>query len=177
MNVTRALLSNSKILKRNVEFKEIFKPRWFLESPNYSRMPLWRRFFEGQYTNGSFLFFGNAWTSMFAFAFMLWFSRIFDPPPLERVDKYWLNSPKFRILSAFYNEGKRPGVKISLMTYEARYFYRGIDHPFTINEIKDLWFKLRENYLIESIPAIQYPHVFRQYNNVSTPADLHVHLH
>lgn len=83
-------------------------------------------------------------------------------------------SAKFRILSAFHNPGKRPGLKISLMTYEARYFYRGLDHPFSLNEIKDFLFKLRENYLINTYEGIQFPFVFRQFNRVQTPGTLEV---
>ncbi|UKJ90252.2 hypothetical protein MACJ_001184 [Theileria orientalis] len=100
-----------------------------------------------------------------------------DPPPLERLDRYWLNSPKFRILSAYYNSGKRPAAKIALMTYEVRYFNRGLDHPFTMNEVKDFLFKMKENYLIENHPGVQYPNVFRQHSNVKTPATLTVNLH
>lgn len=163
-------------LDRNIEMNEILHPRWVLEPPNYVRQPLWRQFWEAQFNNRSFFFFGNAWTSAAAFAAFLWWSRIFDPPPKERLDRYWLNSPKFRILSAFHNQGKRPALKISLMTYEARYFYRGLDHPFSLNEIKDFLFKLRENYLVNKYQGIQFPFVFRQFNRVSTPGTLAVHL-
>lgn len=152
-------------------------PRWVLETPNYSRTPLWRQFFESQFASRNFFFCGSAWTAIASFAFFMWYSRIFDPPPNERLDRYWLNSPKFRILSAYYNPGKRPGAKISQMTYDSRYFHKGKDHPFAINEIKDYLFKLRENYLIESHPGVQYPNVFRQHRNVKTPATFQVHLH
>ncbi|OEH80037.1 transmembrane protein [Cyclospora cayetanensis] len=163
-------------LERNIKMNEIMHPRWVLEPPNYVRQPLWRQWWEAQFSNRSFFFFGNAWTSAAAFAAFLWWSRVFDPPPMERLDRYWLNSPKFRILSAFHNPGKRPALKISLMTYEARYFYRGLDHPFSLNEIKDFLFKLRENYLINTFQGIQFPFVFRQFNRVSTPGTLAVHL-
>lgn len=163
-------------LDKNIEMKEILTPRWVIEPPNYLRQPLWKQFWEAQFANRSFLFFGNAWTSAAAFAALLWWSRVFDPPPKERLDRYWLNSPKFRILSAFHNQGKRPALKISLMTYEARYFYRGLDHPFSLNEIKDFLFKLRENYLVNTYNGIQFPFVFRQFNRVSTPGTLAVHV-
>ncbi|AFZ79128.1 hypothetical protein BEWA_019740 [Theileria equi strain WA] len=166
-----------QILRRNVSFGEVIKPKWVLEPPNYTRTPLWRQFFETQFSSRNFFIFGSTWAAITSFGFLMWYSRVFDPPPLERLDKYWLNSPKFRILSAFYNQGKRPGAKISLMTYEVRYFDRGHDHPFTINEVKDFLFKVKENYLIENHPGVQYPHVFRQHSNVKTPATLHVNLH
>ncbi|KAF8820995.1 hypothetical protein IE077_002582 [Cardiosporidium cionae] len=166
--------SPSSLLSRNIPLKEILPLRWLLESPNYLRIPLWKQYWEAQFANRSFFFFGNAWTAPVSFAFFLWASRIFDPPPKERLDKYWFNSPKFRILSAFHNPGKRPAVKISLMTYEVRYFNRGLDHPFSLNEIKDFWYKIKENYLIEKHPGVQFPYVFRQFNNVKTPGVLKV---
>ncbi|PFH32065.1 hypothetical protein BESB_020060 [Besnoitia besnoiti] len=162
-------------LERNVPMKEILQPLWVLEPPNFLRRPVWRQFWEAQFANRSFFFFGNAWTSAAAFALFIWWSRVFDPPPKERLDRYWLNSPKFRILSAFHNPGKRPGLKISLMTYEARYCFRGLDHPFTLNEMKDFLYKLREQYLVHKYTGIQFPFVFRQYNRVSTPGTLEVH--
>lgn len=162
-------------LARNVKMSEILSPRWVLEPPNFLRRPLWRQWWEAQFANRSFFFFGNAWTSAAAFAAFLWWSRVFDPPPKERLDRYWLNSPKFRIISAFHNPGKRPALKISLMTYEVRYCYRGLDHPFTINEIKDFLFKLREQHLVNYFHGVQFPFVFRQFNRVKTPATLEVH--
>ena len=38
----------------------------------------------------------------------------------------------------------------TLRPIQVRYFYRGNDHPFTLNELKDFYFKLRENWLIQS---------------------------
>ena len=34
--------------------------------------------------------------------------------------------------------------------------YRGLDHPFSLNEFKDYLFKMRENYLIQKYPGVQY---------------------
>eukprot|EP00920_Eleutheroschizon_duboscqi_P035832 GHVT01086740.1.p1 GENE.GHVT01086740.1~~GHVT01086740.1.p1 ORF type:complete len:212 (+),score=32.90 GHVT01086740.1:505-1140(+) len=161
-------------LTRNVKLAEALPARWVLEPPNFLRTPLWRQYWEKQFANRSFFFFGNAWTSAASFAAFLWWSRIFDPPPPERLDRYWFNSPKFRIQSAFHNPGRRPGFKIDLMTYEVRYFFRGLDHPFGLNELKSFFFKLRENYTIEKHPGVQFPFVFRQFNRVKTPPVLHV---
>uniref|UniRef100_A0A1E1X146 Uncharacterized protein n=1 Tax=Amblyomma aureolatum TaxID=187763 RepID=A0A1E1X146_9ACAR len=160
-----------------VKFSSIFKPRWIIESPNYTRVSLGRQFFEGQFISRNFFIFGGTWTAIASFGLFLWQSRTFDAAPRERLDRYWLNSPKCRILSAVYNPGKRPASVLSLMTYEARYFDRGHDHPFNVNEIKDYLFKLKENYLIENHPGVQYPHVFRQHGNVRTPAQLIVNIH
>ncbi|EPR59767.1 putative transmembrane protein [Toxoplasma gondii TgCatPRC2] len=175
LNAAAPAAEAAKTLERNVPMKEILQPLWVVEPPNFLRQPVWKQFWEAQFANRSFFFFGNAWTSAAAFAFFIWWSRVFDPPPKERLDRYWLNSPKFRILSAFHNPGKRPGLKISLMTYEARYCYRGLDHPFTLNEMKDFLFKLREQYLVNKYEGIQFPFVFRQFNRVSTPGTLEVH--
>lgn len=164
-------------LTENVKFSNILKPKWVIEPPNYTRTPLWKQFFEGQFASRNFLFFGGTWTAIASFGCLMWYSRLFDTPPQERLDRYWLNSPKFRILSAVYNPGKRPGAAISLMTYEVRYFDRGHDHPFAVNEVKDYLFKLKENYLVENHPGVQYPHVFRQHSNVRTPEKLVVNLH
>ncbi|GFE54786.1 hypothetical protein BaOVIS_021900 [Babesia ovis] len=164
-------------LSENIVFRRVIKPKWVIEPPNYTRTSLWKQFFEGQFHSRNFFIFGGTWTAIASFGFFVWYSRIFDTPPRERLDRYWFNSPKFRILSAFYNPGKRPGASISMMTYEVRYFDKGHDHPFNVNEIKDYLFKLKENYLIENHPGVQYPHVFRQHSNVKTPAKLVVNLH
>eukprot|EP00923_Selenidium_pygospionis_P050618 GHVN01087590.1.p1 GENE.GHVN01087590.1~~GHVN01087590.1.p1 ORF type:complete len:197 (+),score=19.17 GHVN01087590.1:59-649(+) len=180
---SRVVWANSLIptapapLTRDVALKEILPPSKHLEPPNYLRTPLWKTVWEGQFNSGTFAFFGKSWITVAAVTAFLYWTRVFDPPPLERLDRYWLNSPKFRILSAFHNQGRRPGFAISMLTYEIRYFFRGIDHPFGMNEYKDLLFKLRENFIIESHPGVQYPYVFRQFNKVETPAKLSVNLY
>lgn len=65
-------------------------------------------------------------------------------------------------------------MKISLMTYEVRYFFRGLDHPFGLSEIKDFLFKLREKQMIDRYHGVQFPFVFRQFNRVQTPGTLEV---
>lgn len=166
-----------KTLHRNVPLSEIIPVKRYLEPPNFTRMPLWRSFWEGQFNSGTFAFFGKSWMTVAMVTFFLWWSRLLDPPPLERLDRYWINSPKFRILSAYHNKRRRPGFSISMLTYEIRYFFRGMDHPFALNEYKDLLFKLRENYIISQHPGVQYPYVFRQINKVKTPGDLKVNLY
>ena len=66
-----------KPLERNIQFNEIIKPLWVIEPPNYLRQPLLKQFWEAQFANRSFFFFGNAWTSAAAFAAFLWWSRVF----------------------------------------------------------------------------------------------------
>jgi len=81
---------------------------------------------------------------------------------VERQDKYYMNGAKFRLQSAYFNPGKRPAFKIAQEQGKLRYYYRGFDHPFSINETKDLLWKLRENWIIQTYPGIQYPNVSRQ---------------
>lgn len=164
-------------LTKNVKFDDILKPRWHLECPNYLRIPLWKNYFESQFCNGNFFIFGGSWTTVVSITALLLWSRLLDPPPMERLDRYWINSPKFRILSAYHNPGKRPGLRISELTYSIRYYFKQNDHPFNLNEYKDIFFKLRENYFIALHKGIQYPYVFRQFNRVQTPAELKVHVY
>lgn len=51
--------------------------------------------------------------------------------------------------AAYANPGTRPAAKIAQEQAKLRYFYRGNDHPFSLNEQKDYYFKLRENLLIQ----------------------------
>eukprot|EP00918_Siedleckia_nematoides_P106038 GHVU01231470.1.p1 GENE.GHVU01231470.1~~GHVU01231470.1.p1 ORF type:complete len:184 (+),score=10.21 GHVU01231470.1:78-629(+) len=164
-------------LKKNVTFEAVIPLQRYLEQPNMLRQPLWKTFWEAQFNSRTFLFFGKSWMTFASLGLFLWWTRLFDPAPMERLDRYWLNSPQFRILSAFHNQGKRPAFSISLLTHDIRYFFRGIDHPFGLNEYKDMLFKLRENYLIEKHPGIQYPYVFRQFRAVKTPDTLEVHTY
>lgn len=173
MNTSRVL----RALQRNIQFTEVLPIKQRLDQPNYVRHPLWKTFFEANFTNRTFLFFGKSWITLTAFTAFIWWSRILDPPPEERMDRYWINSPKFRTLSALHNPDKRPGLAISLLTFDLRYFRRFFDHPFALNETKDLLFKIKENHLVTKHKNIQYPYVFRQINKVSTQGTLNVHVY
>merc|ERR1711924_483900 len=76
------------------------------------------------------------------------------------------------IQSAYANPGTRPAFKIAQEQPKLRYIYRGLDHPFTLNEFKDYLFKMRENYLIQKYPGVQYPYVFKQMMPETTPDPL-----
>lgn len=80
-------------LERDVKFNEIMRPLWVLEPPNYVRQPLWRQFWEAQFANRSFLFFGNAWTSCAAFAAFLWWSRVFGKCKSRSSSTLTISSP------------------------------------------------------------------------------------
>lgn len=167
--------SSPSPLSKNVKFSEIFITGNYLQPPNYVRHPLWKSWWEAQFNNRTFFLFGKSWMAATSLLIFLCWTRIFDPPPKERLDKYWLNSPKFRILTSYHNPGKRPAYKISCLTFNTRYYHRGIDHPFGINEWKDHLFKLHEQFVIEQNPGVQYPYVHRQFNRVQTPDVLEVH--
>eukprot|EP00921_Rhytidocystis_pertsovi_P015407 GHVQ01024490.1.p1 GENE.GHVQ01024490.1~~GHVQ01024490.1.p1 ORF type:complete len:206 (-),score=19.01 GHVQ01024490.1:544-1161(-) len=166
--------SNSAPLNKNLLFSDIVRPKWLLEEQNFLRQPLWKQWWEAQFNARTLWILGCSWASLLTVTSFLWWSRVFDPPPPERYDRYWYNSAKFRIISARENPGKRPAHTISLLTYNTRYYHRGLDHPFGLNEMKDVLFKLRENFLIERYPGVQYPYVYRQFNRVTTPGTLKV---
>merc|ERR1712226_1304124 len=102
---------------------------------------------------------------------------VFATAPIERREKYYMHSPKFRLQSAYANPGTRPAAKIAQEQAKVRYFHRGYDHPFTLNELKDFYFKLRENWLIQHYPGIQYPFVHRQMIPEQTEDPLKVPLY
>lgn len=88
-----------------------------------------------------------------------------------------MNSERYRIINAFYNQGKRPALEMAKLAGWVRYTLRGMDHPFTLNERVDMWFKQREQYLIARNPGVQYPYVFRNYSKVNGPDVLKVHVY
>eukprot|EP00922_Rhytidocystis_sp_ex-Travisia-forbesii_P060420 GHVS01089556.1.p1 GENE.GHVS01089556.1~~GHVS01089556.1.p1 ORF type:complete len:248 (+),score=25.73 GHVS01089556.1:229-972(+) len=161
----------------SLKFSDVVKPQWLLEEPNLLRRPIWRQWWEAQFSSRALFVLGSSWASFLTLTGVLWWSRLLDPAPPERYDIYWYNSPKFRIVSARENPGSRPGLTISQLTWTARYNNRGMDHPFGLNELKDSLFKLRENLLIHSYPGVQYPYVFKHFNRVQTPATLKVPLY
>merc|ERR1719321_60514 len=67
--------------------------------------------------------------------FFFW-TGAFATAPVERREKYYMHTPKFRLQSAYANPGTRPAAKIAQEQAKIRYFHRGYDHPFTVNEMK-----------------------------------------
>lgn len=167
-----------KQLTRQIPLSEIFPYEAnLLYYPNYQRIPLSRAFFEAQFCARNFGFFGTSWTSFLSLLLVIWYCRAFDPAPNERIDRYWLHSPKFRILVAQKSPGRRPGYAIAFISSTIRYIFRGLDHSLSINERKDLLFKLKESYLVEINPTIQYPYLFRQLNKVHTKDPHNIHIY
>jgi hypothetical protein len=75
------------------------------------------------------------------------------------------------------NPGSRPAAKIAQEQAKIRYYYKGFDHPYTLNELKDLFFKLRENVLVQTYPGIQYPYVYRNMTPAETESPIPVGLY
>lgn len=108
MNINK-MTAPAKItpLSKNIGFSEIFSTGRYLELPNYVRQPLWKSWWEAQFNNRTFLFFGKSWMAAASLVAFLYWTRLFgesratsstnqyvnvDPPPKERLDKYWFNS-------------------------------------------------------------------------------------
>eukprot|EP00435_Cladocopium_sp_Y103_P010978 s945_g2.t2 len=131
------------------------------EIPNYRRAPFWKYFWAQHFVTRQHVF-NVHHTGYIVLCVFFWWTGAFSTAPMERREKYYMHSPKFRLQTAYANPGTRPAAKIAQEQAKVRYFYRGHDHAFTLNEMKDFYFKLRENWLIQHYPGIQYPFVHRQ---------------
>ncbi|KAF4672678.1 hypothetical protein FOL47_000231 [Perkinsus chesapeaki] len=129
--------------------------------PNLRRAPFWKFIWTQQFVAREHFFSVHHAGLLFSMAFF-WWTGWFDTAPVERRDKYYMNGAKFRLQSAYHNPGSRPAYKIAQEQAKIRYFYRGFDHPYTINEAKDQLWKLRENWVIQNYPGVQYPYVSKQ---------------
>ncbi|EER05528.1 conserved hypothetical protein [Perkinsus marinus ATCC 50983] len=129
--------------------------------PNLRRAPFWKFIWTQQFVARQHFFSVHHAGLLFSMAFF-WWTGWFDTAPVERRDKYYMNGAKFRLQSAYHNPGTRPAYKIAQEQAKIRYFYRGFDHPYTINEAKDQLWKLRENWIIQNYPGVQYPYVSKQ---------------
>jgi hypothetical protein len=70
------------------------------------------------------------------------------------------------------NEGTRPAYKIAQEQGKIRYFYRGLDAPYSISESRDLLWKMRDNWLIQQFPAM-YPKLKVDGDDVSAALSAH----
>jgi len=132
--------------------------------PNLKRAPFWQFIWQQHFINRQHGF-NTHYSGMLVFLGFCWWTGMFDTAPLERRDKYYMQSAKYRMHCAYVNPGKRPAAKIAVEQAKVRYLFRGYDHPFTMNETKDFFFKLRENWVIQSGENIQYPYVFKQFTS------------
>ncbi len=129
--------------------------------PNLRRTPFWRFFWNQQFVNRQHVF-SMHHVGFIALLAFFWGTGWFQTAPVERQDRYYMNGAKYRLQSAYHNPGKRPAYKIAVEQGKIRYYYRGHDHAFSLNETKDVLWKLRENWLIQRYPGLQYPNVARQ---------------
>eukprot|EP00438_Fugacium_kawagutii_P011766 Skav222940 [mRNA] locus=scaffold1489:503418:516491:- [translate_table: standard] len=125
------------------------------------RAPFWKYFWAQHFVTRQHVF-NVHHTGYIVLCVFFWWTGAFSTAPMERREKYYMHSPKFRLQTAYANPGTRPAAKIAQEQAKVRYFYKGHDHAFTLNELKDFYFKLRENWLIQHYPGIQYPFVHRQ---------------
>merc|ERR1712226_217879 len=162
----RAVRAAVAPLERNVLPEEFISARGgglhgAFEIPNYRRASFWSYFWAQHFVTRQHVF-NVHHTGYIVLCAFFWWTGAFATAPIERREKYYMHSGKFRLQTAYANPGTRPAAKIAQEQAKVRYFHRGYDNPFTLNELKDFYFKLRENYLIQQYPGIQYPFVYRQ---------------
>jgi hypothetical protein len=177
MALRRAIMGGLRNVKAE-DFVAKLGPGGALEGgfliPNYTRAPFWKYFWVQNFVTRQHVF-SLHHVGFLGIAGFCWWVGWFQTAPVQRRDKYYMNSAKFRIQSAYANPGTRPAFKIAQEQAKLRYIYRGLDHPFSLNEFKDYLFKMRENYLIQKYPGVQYPYVFKQMMPETTPDPLIVH--
>merc|ERR1719195_485018 len=178
---SRAARSAVAPLARNIKPEEFISAQGgglhgAFEIPNYRRAPFWKYFWAQHFVTRQHVF-NVHHTGYIVLAAFFWWTGAFATAPIERREKYYMHSPKFRLQTAYANPGTRPAANIAQEQAKVRYFFRGYDHPFTLNELKDLYFKLRENWLIQHYPGIQYPFVYRQMIPEKTDEPLKVPLY
>eukprot|EP00747_Dinoflagellata_sp_TGD_P164125 gnl/TRDRNA2_/TRDRNA2_183614_c0_seq1.p2 gnl/TRDRNA2_/TRDRNA2_183614_c0~~gnl/TRDRNA2_/TRDRNA2_183614_c0_seq1.p2 ORF type:complete len:200 (+),score=39.60 gnl/TRDRNA2_/TRDRNA2_183614_c0_seq1:68-667(+) len=176
----RALRSAVAPLERNVKPEEFISANGgglhgAFDIPNYRRASFWKFFWAQHFVTRQHVFNVHHTGYIVLLGFFYW-TGAFSTAPTERQEKYYMHSPKYRLQSAYANPGTRPAAKIAQEQAKVRYFHRGHDHPFTVNELKDFYFKLRENWLIQHYPGIQYPFVYRQMTPEKTQEPLKVHI-
>jgi len=162
----RARALRAAPLARNVVPEEFISKNWgglhgAFEIPNYRRTSFASYLWTQHFVNRQHVFNIHMSGYIVLCGFLYW-TGVFDTAPLERRERYLMHGQKFRLLTAYSNPGTRPAAKIAQEQAKLRYFAKGVDHPYTMNELKDLFFKLKENVLVQTYPGIQYPYVYRQ---------------
>eukprot|EP00746_Dinoflagellata_sp_MGD_P161693 gnl/MRDRNA2_/MRDRNA2_88929_c0_seq1.p1 gnl/MRDRNA2_/MRDRNA2_88929_c0~~gnl/MRDRNA2_/MRDRNA2_88929_c0_seq1.p1 ORF type:complete len:197 (+),score=25.93 gnl/MRDRNA2_/MRDRNA2_88929_c0_seq1:68-658(+) len=165
-------------LTKNILPEEFISKNWgsihgAFEIPNFTRKSFLEHAWVQQFVVRQH-FFNIHHTGYIGLLIFFWWTGSFSTAPIERREKYYMHSPKFRLQTAYANPGTRPAAKIAQESAKLRYFYRGHDHPFTVNELKDYYFKIRENWLIQAYPGIQYPFVYKQFIPEQTEEPLKV---
>lgn len=176
--LARTLPRRADALTKNIQTSDILGANGgslhgIFEVPNFRRAPFWSYIWTQNFVNRQFLF-NIHHSGYIAVTLFFYWCGCLDTAPLERREKHYLHSAKFRMQTAYSNPGTRPAARIALEGGKLRYFYAGNDTPFTLNETKDLYFKLRENWLIQSYAGVQYPFVYRQMTPAETDSPLRV---
>ncbi len=82
------------------------------EVPNFRRMPFWSYIWTQNFVNRQHLF-NIHHSGYLAVCFFFWYCGALDTAPLERREKYYMNSAKFRMQTAYANPGTRPAARIA----------------------------------------------------------------
>merc|ERR1719148_671267 len=104
-------------LARNIKPEEFISARGgglhgAFEIPNYRRAPFWKYFWAQHFVTRQHVF--NVHHSGYiVLCIFFWWTGAFATAPMERREKYYMHSPKFRLQSAYANPGTRPAAKIA----------------------------------------------------------------
>lgn len=139
--------------------------------PNLRRASFGKFFWQQQFVNRQAVFSVHHVGFIGVCAFF-WWTGWFDTAPIERRDKHYMNGDKFKLQCALMNEGTRPAYKIAQEQGKIRYFYRGLDAPYTISESRDLLWKMRDNWLIQQYPSM-YPKLKVDGDDISAALNAH----
>merc|ERR1711904_372621 len=90
--------------------------------PNYTRAPFWKYFWVQNFVTRQHVF-SLHHVGFIGIAGFCWWVGWFQTAPVQRRDKYYMNSAKFRIQSAYANPGTRPAFKIAQEQAKLRYMY------------------------------------------------------
>ena len=139
--------------------------------PNLRRASFGKFFWQQQFVNRQHVFSVHH-VGFIAVCAFFWWTGWFDTAPIERRDKHYMNGDKFKLQCALMNEGTRPAYKIAQEQGKIRYFYRGLDAPYTISEARDLMWKMRDNWLIQQYPSM-YPKLKVDGDDISAALNAH----
>lgn len=80
--------------------------------PNLRRAPFWRYVWQQQFVDRQHLFSVHH-VGFMGVCLFFWWVGWFDTAPIERRDKFYMNSERFKLHCAMFNEGARPAYKIA----------------------------------------------------------------
>jgi len=177
----RTVARRAAPLTKNIVPEEFISKNWgglhgAFEIPNFRRASFWSYFWTQHFVTRQHVF-NIHHSGYIVLCGFFWWCGAFDTAPIVRQEKFYMHSPKFRLQTMYVNPGTRPAAKIAQEQAKIRYYYKGFDHPYTMNELKDLFFKLRENVLVQTYPGIQYPYVYKNMTPAETESPIPVGLY